>query len=105
MMTNEATVNGGSRSNGTNRTLRVSVIDSETKEMSVVSIHKLVPCQEGVFGKILGNNFNVFRPWNSQQWMTNISGSTRFNMETAGLSQAEIGIVINEAKAQERKAA
>jgi len=98
-MTNTAnTPTYGSRSAGTNRLMRVEVLDGCDGTRQTVSIHKLIPCKSGIFGKMFGNNFNVFRAWGSDQWMTNISGSTRYSMELDGLTDAEKAIVHNESQ-------
>ena len=79
-----------------NNTLTATVLDPMSNEKSVRQIDRIVACKSGLLGKIVGTNFNVYRPWTARSvngqtiWMTNLTSSTRFNLETDGMTPAEI---------------
>ena len=65
----------------------------------LAQIHQLKPVKSGVLAKLVGSNFNVFRPYNESVWYENVTSSTRFNLETEGMTQNEVVAFMNEQKA------
>ena len=92
---------GTSRSAGNQRTMRVTVVDPcNNNSTRVVSITDIRPVKAGLLARTVGENYNVFRPWESEQWMENVTSSTRFNLEIDGMTNDEIEIFLNEQKFQ-----
>jgi hypothetical protein len=51
-----------SRGAGTNRTIRVTIFDPIAGTTKTGSVYKLTPVKDGILGKEVGTNYNVFRP-------------------------------------------
>jgi len=80
------------------KTLKVKINDPILGKTFVGEIHKLKTTKTGLLGKIAGTNYNVFRPWTSNQWFTNVTSSCRFNIETECMTQEEIAVFVAENK-------
>lgn len=91
-------MNNTSRGAGTNRTIKATIFDPSTGQTKTGQVYKLTACKEGILGKAVGTNFNVFRPWGEEVFLTNITSSTRFNIETAGMTADEVTAYMNELK-------
>lgn len=89
-----------SRSQGNHRTMRVTILDPLEGTTRVASITDIQPCKAGLLARTVGQRFNVFRAWDSEQWMENVTSSTRFNFETEGMTPEELTIFLNEQKFQ-----
>lgn len=70
--------------------IKARIYDPIQNIWSVATIINLVTVKSGILAKINGSNYNVFRPWNQQYWLTNITASHRFNLETEGMTNDEI---------------
>ena len=81
-----------------NKVIYANIVDPMEQTVKAGRIHQIKVCKSGMLGKIEGTNFNVFRPWNQTAWMTNVTSSTRFNMETEGMTAEEIAIFLQESK-------
>jgi hypothetical protein len=81
------------------RTMKATVFSPFTQTTRIVQIHKLQASKLGLLGKIVGCNYNVFRKWDDNVWMEDVTESNRFSLETTGMTNDEINIVMNEADA------
>ena len=78
--------------------MRVTIVDPcNNNSTRVASITDIRPCKAGLLARTVADNFNVFRAWDSNTWMENVTSSTRFNLETEGMKPEEIEIFLNEA--------
>ena len=91
-----------SRGAGMNRTIKVTIFDPIAGTTKTGSVYKLTPAKGGILGKEVGTNYNVFRPWDNRWganvYVTNITSSTRFELETEGMTPEEVTAFMNEAK-------
>lgn len=74
--------------------IRVEVIDPETGKVTIEYIYELRPVKSGMLARIVGSGYNVYRNWEATKWMTNVTSSSRFNLETNGMTQKEIGVYV-----------
>jgi hypothetical protein len=93
-------MNYTSRSQGNQRTMRVTILDPLSNTTRTASITNIQVCKAGLLARTVSENFNVFRAWESDQWMENMTSSSRFNFEIEGMKPEEIEIFLNEQKFQ-----
>lgn len=80
--------------------MRVTILDPLENTKRTASITNIQVCKAGLLARTVGENFNVFRAWDSDQWMENMTSSSRFNFEIEGMKPEEIEIFLNEQKFQ-----
>lgn len=93
----------GSRSAGTNRTMIVTVVNADANTSRKTSITNIITVRRGLLARTVSEGYNVFRAWNDDVWIENVTSSDRFNLETDGMTEDEKTIFINEKKAELRK--
>lgn len=87
------------RSRSSRDTISVPVRDPLAGTIFKAIIYEIMPCKEGLLGRMVNSGYNVFRPWSSQVWLTNVTSSTRFNIETDGMTPEEMSLYMEEHKA------
>ena len=80
--------------------MRVTILDPLSNTTRTASITNIQVCKAGLLARTVSENFNVFRAWESDQWMENMTSSSRFNFEIEGMKPEEIEIFLNEQKFQ-----
>jgi hypothetical protein len=74
--------------------IRVQVTDPMARTTKFEYIYDVRPVKSGLLGRIVGTGYNVYRKWGHTSWMTNVTSSTRFNLETDGMTQDEMSIYV-----------
>jgi len=80
------------------RTMRVTILDPMANTTRTVSITGIQTTKTGLLATIIPDKMTAFRPYNSDQWMENVTSSVKFNIETDGMTEEESAIFLNERK-------